>query len=278
MPTTTNRGVDLYYETGGTARPPSEESDPVADGERLANTVVFVNPAGYGAWVWGWQHAAVAAVAAGFETVVWDLRGTGRSDAPDGPYDVRTLAADLEAVLSAAGVADANLVGAGLGGMVALEYAARYGRASTLTLFGTAASGDRVDADALDSLFAPRDDPAALRASLRNAFGADLSAYPDVADDIVGWRREEDADHAGFEAQAAAMLSFDRADSLYEITTPARVFHGEADAVVAVAAGRDLADGLPRGNFTAVEGGHCCFIEESAAVTDALLGFLEAPE
>jgi len=274
MPTATNRGVDLYYETGGTVRPPTEES-PVADGERAADTVVFVNPAGFGAWLWGWQHDAVAA---GFETVVWDLRGTGRSDAPDGPYDARTLAADLEAVLSAAGVADANLVGAGLGGMVALEYAARYGRTATLTLFGTAASGDRVDADALDSLFAPRDDPAAIRASLRNAFAADIAAYPDVADDIVGWRREEDADRTGFEAQAAAMTAFDRADSLYEITTPARVFHGEADTVVPVDAGRDLAVGLPRGDFTAVEGGHCCFVEESAAVTDAMLGFLEAPE
>jgi len=276
MPTATNRGVDLYYELSGESRPLDDDAPgPAGTSDRAADTVVFVNPAGYGAWVWGWQHDAVAA---GFETVVWDLRGTGRSDAPDGPYDVRTLAADLEAVLSAAGVADANLVGAGLGGMVALEYAARYGRAATLTLFDTAASGDRVDADALDSLFAPRDDPAALRASLRNAFDADITAHPDVADDIVGWRREEDTDRAGFDAQAAAMTAFDRADSLYEITTPTHVFHGEADAVVPVEAGRDLAAGLPRGSVTAVEGGHLCFVEESAAVTDALLGFLEAPK
>jgi len=276
MPTATNRGVDLYYEVSGDVRPLGEDAPgPAGASDRAADTVVFVNSVGFGAWLWSWQHDAVAA---GFETVVWDLRGTGRSDVPDGPSDARTLAADLEAVLSDAEIADANLVGAGLGGMVALEYAARYGRAATLTLFGTAASGDRVDADALASLFAPRDDPAALRASLRNAFAADIAAHPDVADDIVGWRREEDADRAGFEGQAAAMTGFDRSDSLYEITTPARVFHGEADTVVPVDAGRDLADGLPRGAFTAVEGGHLCFVEESAAVTDALLGWLEAPE
>ncbi|WP_135365406.1 alpha/beta fold hydrolase [Halosimplex halophilum] len=268
MTVVTNGGVDLYYEARGDPRPPE-------DGDRAADTVVFVEPAGYGAWVWGWQHAALAE---GFETVTWDLRGTGRSDAPEGPYAVRTLAGDLEAVLADHGVADAHVVGAGLGGMVALEHAHRYSRAASLTLFGTTADGDRVDADALDSLFAPRDDPEALRASLRNAFAADLDAHGDVVDEIVGWRREEDADRTGFEAQAAAMRRFDRSDSLYEVTTPARVFHGVDDAVVPTAAGRDLAEGLPRGEFTAVEGGHLCFIEESAAVNDALLGAFEGSE
>jgi pimeloyl-ACP methyl ester carboxylesterase len=262
MPVATNEGVELYYEATGTPRP-------LEDTERKADTVAFVNPAGYGAWVWGWQHAALVE---GFETVTWDLRGTGRSDAPEGHYDVETLAADLEAVLSAHGVADVHLVGAGLGGMIALDYADRYDRAATLTLFGTTADGERVDADALDSLFAPRDDPDALRASLRNTFEADVDAYEDAANEIVGWRREEDADRAGFEAQAAAMAAFDRSDSLYEVTTPTRVYHGVADAVVPTEAGRDLAESLPRGEFTAVEGGHLCFVEESAAVNDALLG------
>lgn len=266
MTVVTNGDVELYYEGRGDPRPP-------ADSERTADTVAFVNPAGYGAWVWGWQHAALTS---GFETVTWDLRGTGRSDAPEGPYAVRALAGDLEAVLSDHGVADAHVVGAGLGGMVALAYAHRYSRAASLALFGTAASGERVGADALESLFAPRDDPAALRASLRNAFEADIDAYGDVTDEIVDWRREEDADRAGFEAQAAAMRSFDRSGSLYEVTTPTRVYHGVADAVVPTEAGRDLADGLPRGEFTAVEGGHLCFVEESAAVNDALLGELDA--
>ncbi len=80
MPTAHNRDVALYYEADG-------------DGP----TVVFINDVGYGAWLWGWHYDAVAGP---YETVVWDLRGTGRSDAPAGPYDVATLAADLEAVLA----------------------------------------------------------------------------------------------------------------------------------------------------------------------------------
>jgi pimeloyl-ACP methyl ester carboxylesterase len=265
VPVVTNRGRDLYYELAGDAAGFPDDADEAPD----TRTVAFVNPVGFGAWVWSWQHGALTGP---FEALVWDLPGTGRSDAPDGPLDVAGLAADFKAVLADAGVAKTHVVGAGLGGMVALKYAREYNRAASLSLFGAAASGDAVDADALDSLFAPRDDRAALRASLRTAFGADLEAHPDVVERIVGWRAEEDADRTGFDVQAAAMTAY-AADALYEVTTPARVFHGEADAVVPIAAGRDLAEALPRGEFWPVAGGHLSFVEASAAVNDALVGF-----
>jgi len=261
MALVTNRGVDLHYETAG------------GDASGEQSTVAFVNPAGYGAWVWGWQHAALTGP---YETLVWDLPGTGDSGLAAG-LSVARLVGDFEAVLADHGVANAHVVGAGLGGMVALEHARRYDRIDSLALFGTTADGSRVDADALDSLFAPRDDPPGLRNSLGNAFAADLADYPDVVADIAGWRADEDADREGFEAQAAAMGDYEP-DPLYEVAVPARVFHGVEDAVVPTDAGRDLAADLPRGEFLAVEGGHLCFVEESAAVNDALVGFFDEPE
>jgi 3-oxoadipate enol-lactonase len=255
MPTVENRGIDLYYETTG-------------DGE----TVAFVGDVGYGAWLWGWQHGALAGP---YETLVWEFPGTDRSGSPGGDLEVATLAAHLEAVLADHGVRTVHLVGAGLGGMVALEYAHRYGRTTSLALFDTAASGDAVDDDALESLFAPPDDPAALRASLEHAVAADLADHPDVIERIVEWRREDDAARADWERQAAAMRSFDRADSLYEVTVPTRVFHGLEDAVVPPEAGRTLAEELPRGSFVPVDGGHLSFVEAATAVNDELLGFLD---
>ena len=261
MPAVRNRGVDLHYETAG------------GDGPADQPTIAFVNPAGYGAWLWGWQHAALAGP---YETLVWDLPGTGESALPDGPLSVSRLVGDFEAVLADHSVANAYVVGAGLGGMVAVEHARRYDRVDALALFGTTANGSRVDADALDSLYAPRDDPASLRASLANAFAADPADYPDVVADIADWRADEDADATGFEGQAAAMREYE-ADPLYEVAVPARVFHGVDDAVVPTDAGRGLAADLPRGEFLPVEGGHLCFVEESAAVNDALVGFFDEP-
>ncbi|MFB6083759.1 MAG: alpha/beta fold hydrolase [Halorientalis sp.] len=255
MPTATNDGVDLCYRTAG-----------------AGPTVAFVEPAGYGAWCWSWL---VEELAGPVETLVWDLRGTGRSDAPPGPYDAATLAADLEAVLADHGSRTVHLVGAGLGGMVALAYAREYGRARTLALLGTTADGSRVDATALSRLQAPRDDPDALRDSLRDAFSPGVvDAHPETVERIVEWRAEDDADAAGWDAQRTAMTDF-AMPALHAVTTPALVVHGREDAVVPVEAGRDLAEGLPRGSFEGVDAGHLVAAEEPAVVADLLAGHLD---
>ncbi|MFC4540749.1 alpha/beta fold hydrolase [Halosolutus amylolyticus] len=255
MPTATNGSVSLYYDRQGSG-----------------DSVVFVPEAGLGGWQWGWQHAAVAGPC---EAVVWDLRGTGRSDAPPGPYTMETLADDLEAVLAECEIRNAHVVGCGLGGAVALAAARTSGRVETLTLFGTAARGDAYD---LDPLFAPPADREALRDSLAAGLSEDFrAAQPDVCDGIVDWRADGDATREGWDAQVAALEGFDATDWLVEVTQPTLVCHGTGDDLVPPDAGRDLARGLPRGEFVALDGaGHLAFVERSRTVNDRLLGFLEA--
>ncbi|GAB3032623.1 alpha/beta fold hydrolase [Natronobiforma cellulositropha] len=254
MPTTTADGVSLYYHAAG-------EGDPV----------VFVSEAGLGGWLWGWQHAALCGP---YETVVWDLRGTGRSDAPPGPYDLETLAADLECVLAACGCRNAHVVGLGLGGAVALTAARDSSRIRSLALVASAAHGEAFD---LDALWVPPDDREALSRSLESALSASfLADQPAVREGIVDWRAEGDADADGWRAQVAALEGFDARRWLVEVTQPTLVVHGSADALVDPDAGRDLARGLPRGEFLALEGaGHLVSLERSRAVNDRLFTFFE---
>jgi len=58
--------------------------------------------------------------------VALDPRGCGRSDKPDGPYDIPTLADDVAALCRDARIEQPILVGHSLGGMVAVEVGARY--------------------------------------------------------------------------------------------------------------------------------------------------------
>lgn len=253
MPTVIHDGVSLHYQTDG-------------EGE----TVAFVSDVGYGAWLWGWQHGAIAGPR---ETLVWDLRGTGQSDPATEPPDVDTLAADFEAVLAEAGVARTHVVGAGLGGMVALRYARDYGRARTLTLFGTAADGDDVDESALRALHS--EDSADLDSSLAGAFSREFrEARPDLMSRIREWRRRGDADRDGVAAQSVAMTGFE-AGPLYELTIPTLVCHGVDDPVVPASAGERLAEALPRGEYEPVEGRHLCFAEYSRAVNERLLAHID---
>ncbi|SFS36207.1 alpha/beta fold hydrolase [Halostagnicola kamekurae] len=266
MPTASNGDTSLHYELDGDGYRDSADGAP--------DTVVFVPEVGLGGWSWGWQHAALSGP---FETLVWDLRGTGRSDAPPGPYDLETLASDLEAVLADADVRSAHVVGAGLGGAVALEAARATNRVETLALLGTAPTAS---AFALEPLFAPPDDREAIRSSLETVLSVDFrSRQPDVLEGIVDWRADGDAPRAGWEAQLAALSGFDASDWLVELTQPALVLHGADDELVDPDAGERLARGLPRGEFERIEAaGHLAFIERSRTVNDRLLGFLESQQ
>jgi pimeloyl-ACP methyl ester carboxylesterase len=247
--TTASDGTTLRYATAGPA-----------DGE----AVVLVGDAGFGPWQWGWQHGSLGP----FRTLAVDLRGTG-PDVPSGPYDVDTLAADLETVLADAGVRRVHLLGFGLGGMVCLRHAREYGRARSLTLVGTAASGGAVDRESFE---APFESPDALSELFTPGF---LEARPDLVGRIVEWRREEDPPAEVREAQLAAALSFD-AGLLYELPSPALVLHAVEDPVVPLSAGEELAEDLPNGTFEAVEGRRLAHVEHSMAVNDRLDEFLRS--
>ena len=253
VPTVTVDGTDLRYEV---------------EGREGRAAVAFVPDVGVGPWLWGWQAPALASH---YRTLVYAQRGTGRSDTT-GPYSVDRFAADLEAVLADAGVERVHLVGAGLGGMVALRYARAYGRARSLSLFGAAASGDRVDAEALE--FLHPDEPTRLRESLSLAFTDRYLSEAGVLDDVVRWRREEDAVGGALAGHREAALGFE-AHALHEVERPALVCHGIDDPVVPAGVGQDLAAALPSGRFEAVEGKRFCFLEHAAAVTDAVAGFLD---
>jgi pimeloyl-ACP methyl ester carboxylesterase len=249
VPTATNGDVDLYYETAGSG-----------------DLVAFVPDLGCGAWLWAWQ---VPALAGPWETITWDLCGTGRSSTA-GAYTIEAMAADLEAVLADHGVRRATVVGAGMGGMVAISAALAGTRVERLALLGTAGDGDSFDVEAF--LGAPDDVSALTSEGFREE-------YPEEADRIARWRNAEDAPEAVRDAQAEAVAAFDVSDRLHEITVPALVAHGERDAVVSPEAGLELAAGLPRGRFEGfAAGSHFFFVEQARLVSDALAGFLNEPE
>jgi len=258
MPTTDSAGCDIYYER--TAGDPDREP------------VVFVGELGLGAWQWGWQYAGLR----GRETIVYDHRGSGRSDMPAGSCTMDDLLADLEAVFRATNTRRAHVVGCGLGGCVGLTAARQTGRVRSLTLIGTPVSGSAYDTAGLQA------DPAdisALRAStaalLSTAF---CEAHPDVLEQICAWRADEDATPSAQRAQQAALEAFD-AEPLYEITHPALVVAGGADLVLEAAERTRLAERLPRGELLEFpEAGHLVGIERSAAVNDRLSGFLLSVE
>ena len=279
MPYASNGDVSIRYEVdgpgasdgaGGTASDAEDVEPGGGTASDVDEAVVFCGDVGLGAWQFGWQHAGLA----GPHTVITpETRGVGQSDAPPGPYTVEALASDVDAVCTAEGIRNAHLVGYGLGGMVALAYGMASTRPASLVLVGTPPSGDAYNPA---GVWADPSNPQAVEGSLTGLLSdAFRQRHPDALSRITEWRLVEDASPAVFEAHRAAVEAFDRSDRLYEATTPALVVHGREDTVCPITASESLAAGLPRGeSFVVDDARHFVGIEASAAVNDAVVGWL----
>ena len=274
MPLANNGDVDVYYEVDGPANADDRGS------QARKETVVLVEGLGYGRWMWRWQREALAER---YEVIVVDNRGTGQSDAPEGPYSVAEMAADVEAVLADRGVDAAHLVGASMGGMIVQRYALDHDRAASIALLCSSPGGDEAPAappEVRQRMVAEPegyDEREVIRhrmaPAMTDAFREDND---DLLERIVDWRLEQDADEAAREAQLAAVAGFDVSDRLDEIEVPALVAHGTADRVLPVENAELLAEGLPNARLELFEGGpHLFFVEQADAVNEALLAFLD---
>lgn len=101
-------------------------------GKRGAPPLVMIQGLGVDRWGWIRQQAAFSTR---FRCVLLDNRGVGRSDKPDGPYDLEEMADDVLAVMDAEGIEAAHIMGASLGGSLAQIVAVRSpGRVLSLVL------------------------------------------------------------------------------------------------------------------------------------------------
>lgn len=95
--------LDIYYEIHGRGPP-----------------LLLIHGLGSSTRDWELQRDYFAS---GFQVIVFDVRGHGRSGKPPGPYSVRQFAADTVGLLRQLGTAPAHVVGLSMGGMIAFQLA-----------------------------------------------------------------------------------------------------------------------------------------------------------
>jgi pimeloyl-ACP methyl ester carboxylesterase len=241
-----------------------------------------------------WPDAFVdALLVAGYRVVTFDNRDCGASthlahlpvpNIPvamaralmrrrvEAPYSLEDMASDTIAVLDAAGIASAHVVGVSMGGMISQVLAARFPqRVRTLTSI-MSSSGNPHPRVALGSPVALRallhrppgnpDDLEAVVQHLTRVFGVIGSpGFRQTADELRPhlWRVACCGLYeAGTMRQLGAILaSGDRRKLLQAIRVPTLVIHGAADPLVPVAAGRDTAAHVPGAQLEIIDGmGH----------------------
>jgi class 3 adenylate cyclase len=190
--------------------------------------------------------------------LVFDKRGTGLSDRSIGAGSMSDRMDDIRAVMDAAGVERAHLLGISEGGPLSILFAATYpDRVQSLALYGTFARA--TPADGYD---VPEVDEAMVLEGIERSWGSGrvMEFFTGTAPDPERGR----AENARFERNACtprvavdvmrSNFAIDVRDVLPLISVPTLVCHYDADPVVSPACGEHLAAHIPNAKHVVFRG------------------------
>jgi 3-oxoadipate enol-lactonase len=257
------QGVRLYYEKTG-------------EGE----AAIFISGLGGSANLWKRQ---VPALSSCHTVITFDNRGSARSDVPEGPYTVQTMAADTVQLLDALEIPAAHVVGSSMGAMIAQEVAIQYpDKALTLTLLGAQCGGPHAfvpppaESASFEELATREMDPAERASAwLPHMFSEGfLAANAELVKEYVDLCAQQPTSTAGLLAQWAALMSYDSWDRLPLVTAPALILHGSEDRLVPIENADVLCVRIPNSRVVVIEGaGHGIEYESADEVNALLLDF-----
>lgn len=212
----------------------------------------------------------------------FDLRGSGQSDPlpPGEPLSLDGIAADLLAVLDAAGSEDVAVLANGYGGLIAIFFAAKYlDRTAALVLDGCSAR----------TAWAPEYpcglptellDIALARVEERDT-GVDIEYLaPSLATNaefVAGYRRIAlaSANRAMAMAQARLVITADVRNLLHELRVPTLVLYRSDDLVGGEPHARYLAEHIPNAKLVEIPGvDNLSFVGDTTAALGEIQEFL----
>ena len=252
-------GIDVFVGTGGRAFDPAQPA------------MVFLHGAGMDHSVWALLARSFAYH--GFAVLAPDLPGHGRSGGAP-LSSIAALADWTAALIGAAGLTSARLVGHSMGSLIALETAARHpARVSALALLATAAPM-RVSDDLLIAAKAGEHAAVDMIAIWGEGFRATLGGSELPGAWMLGGseRLLERAGPGVIFADLVACNGYQNAlAAAAKVAMPAIVIQGSRDLMTPLKGGKAMAAAIPNCRLTVIDGaGHMLLSERPDEVLAAL--------
>lgn len=263
MPTTKTGDIETYYEVAGSGIP-------------------LVLICGISAELQVWRTQADE-LAKHFRVVRYDNRGAGRSGAPDSPYSISQMTADLAALLDALEIDAAHILGWSMGGFIAQTFARSYPkRVRKLVLVASAQKADGYSGLALRNWMNVRSSnmpyEQIVRFVLRWQFTPSLFDNQALFEKSVQMMISNPyAQKAhGFLRQAEAVLAYDPGETATSIRAPTLVLVGADDNLVPPYLSQRLAASIPGATIKVLRGAHAGFLEFPDEYNREIISFLNA--
>ena len=263
MPYTDAPGFRMYYEEHGSGFP-----------------LLLIN--GLGSDHLEWLHQLPAFAAHG-RVVVFDNRGTGKTDVPPGPYTTAQMADDAASLLRALGIPRAHVLGVSLGGMIAQEVALRHPDLVDGLVLGCTGPGGKLsihpspEAMAAFAIAKGEDPEAELRRMLPFLYtDACIRERPGEIEGFVRRRLDHPTPPEGYLAQLSAAVIHDASSRLGNIRARTLVITGDADRLVNWENSLRLAGRIPGAMLVVLPGApHRLFAETADDFNREVLSFLQ---
>ena len=245
-------------------------------GDPRGEPVLLIQGLGADSRAWVLQRAALARR---HWCIAFDNRGVGRSDKPPAPYDLLDMAEDAVAVLDAAGVDSAHVMGASMGGVIAQLLALTHPhRVRSLVLACTACRHHEWRRELLAE-WAVTADQEGMKAlsgrSLRWLLARRWWSRLYLPAQLLASLLVSSPSH-GFCAQVDAILAMedDHRDFLGAIDVPTLVMVGSQDILTPVGDSEELAEMIPGAELVVLRGaGHALMIEQAGTFNRLVIDF-----
>lgn len=255
-----SRKAKIYWESHGTGEP-----------------VLMIMGLSFPLEMW---NRALPEISRSYRAIVFDNRGVGRSDVPRGPYRIAGMARDALAVMDAAGVKSAHVLGASMGGMIAQELALRNpDRVRSLLLGCSSCGGFRARPPNLRRVPIFRNWRGMTSEQRARAVVPMLYAPTtpkEIIEEDLQVRLKRYPTMKGILYQAMAIPFWSSYRRLPKLRIPTLVMHGEKDRVLPPLNGKRLAKRIPGSKLVMIpNAGHMLLSDAPELAMRTILGFLE---
>jgi len=263
MPKIKINDINMYYERYGEGQP-------------------LVLIAGFSADHTVWSMV-IEPLAKHYDVIVFDNRGAGQTDVPEGAYSITQLAEDVVGLCQALNVDKAHFIGNSMGGYILQELAYRHSQYVKSAIisnstFATHTPFHYYVAAQLAMIKANLAPEILMRASSAWAFSYQFLSQPDILDSLIDLALNNPYPFTvtGYEGQYAALDAFNSREWLDKINVPTLVVGADQDLIFSESSIKALADAIPRAEYYCFKAcGHLPFIEYPEQFSELALNYFK---
>ena len=191
-----------------------------------------------------------------YKLIIFDNRGTGRTDKPDEPYSFEMMAEDTIGLMDKLDIESAHVLGISMGSRIALVMAAKYHERVKSLILNVAAARSTYDdpqaASSYERLYAAMTQPGFLEA---------MGGYPPTVESFI--------------MQFEALKNFDGRALLSKIRTPTLIVNSTKDDSTPVKFAEELFEGISDAKMILVEEDHLFIRTKPDLLIEPAIEFLK---